>query len=56
MNQGVRGRALMKKTTGKISRVSVPLTGDTDTKCPWSEIDFWYFKVTEKQNVNLMSL
>jgi hypothetical protein len=25
MNQGVRGRALMKKTRGKISRVSVPL-------------------------------
>ncbi len=26
MNQGVRGRALMKKTRGKISRVSVPLS------------------------------
>ncbi len=25
MNQGVRGRVLMKKTRGKISRVSVPL-------------------------------
>ncbi len=26
MNQGVRRRALMKKTRGKISRVSVPLS------------------------------
>ncbi len=26
MNQGVRGRVLMKKTRGKISRVSVPLS------------------------------
>jgi hypothetical protein len=27
MNQGVGGRVLMKKTRGKISRVSVPLCG-----------------------------
>jgi hypothetical protein len=26
MNQGVRGRALMKNTRGKISHVSVPLS------------------------------
>ncbi len=31
MNQGVRGRALMKKTRSKISRVSVPLREEHKT-------------------------